>query len=227
MPTYTAIDPTRLKSMAKAVHLATRQAEGGTYGTVQDAVRFSNEYDDAIIGADAAVYAAIMDNKEHRYRMLFVQEEIISTSGDTIAGEFVGGVRIIVSGISYSGIEVPPDVITQLALQKPSYGDGTTNLDKGYYALRGQKIYFIGNSAAVEVIPQVPGSFPVTPIDYESLVFFGLMASITPREAEYVEVANHYANLWAQGLDMIRQNVSSDRVPADKPPYSLIYRTGV
>lgn len=222
MPTYTTIDPTIIKNIAKAVHLATRQAEGGSYGTVQDALRFSEEYDDAIKLADAFVYGAIFDNKEHRYRNLFVTEEQVN-NGESFTGEFQGGIRLVINGQSTGGSEQEVGYIQQLQIKKPSYGNEATTLDKGYWAIKGQKVYFIADACFVEVIPLEPPAFPMTPVEYGLAVFYGLMAINTPREGEFVQVAEHYGGLWKAALDAIAANVSADKLPTDKPPYSLIY----
>lgn len=220
-PTYTKIDVDRITGIAKAVHLATRQAQNDAYNasTFQDKIRYNQEYLDAAKSADAFIYAAIIGNKRHRYRSLFYEKQVVA-SGDELPNEFTGGVEVQIGGTYYGGSEQLPDVPGTLSAKKPNYGGVSTTLDQGYYGIRGNQIYFTGGAARVEFCPIVPGSFPMTPVDYELAVLYGVLAITSPSEGAFIEMANHYGTLWGKALDAIKEE---GQLPDDSPPYSLIY----
>lgn len=201
---YTTIDTARIKRQALSILNACRTA----YGTPSDEEwRPSAQIDDAIQTADGMVYDAVKNNPNHLLRRLFF-EDITVTSGQVITDTPTGKVLID----SKEGTEVTLDVVRRYRENKL----GLSSIAAcGYYAWHENKsaISFLGSSATISVIKSMQGASPLTPAELESAVLAGVMMLVSPKEGDYIEMANHYSDIWQIALRVIGSAAGSGSLP--------------
>lgn len=212
MVAYTTIDINRCQDLASSIMNA---ATGGAYGvgSVNNPLHPGGQFPDAVKICDGIIYAAILQNKQHRLRRLFVTEISIA-DGAEILDEPVGDVWITTSQGQQPGCEVEPDYVQFLKRKLPTGLSGVTiTCDQGFYCWQGQKLFFTGISCRISVIPTTPPSFPMTPLDYELGVVAGMCALLFPTDGEYTEAANHFATMWSKILELIASGKDASSFP--------------
>ncbi|MEW6732048.1 MAG: hypothetical protein AB1489_12040 [Acidobacteriota bacterium] len=196
-------------SLTEVIKLAASilNASPETYGIIDDDLHPSEELQAAALNADRQIIATILDTPGHRARKKFATKININ-DGDIITDGFEGGV--LTDG--RAGIPVTPGALSRL---KRNINNLTTT--QGYYCIDGGIFHFTGTSAQIEVIQYNPSGSLSAPDEYIMGVVTGLLAQVFPKEGEpeLVGAAGHFANLFNQALQLIRQGATS--IPAPTP----------
>lgn len=205
---YETISATRISNLASAVLFRTRKPSD--YGAADnpvpggtDPLHGTAEITDAIKVIDREVSGVIKSTRGHRLWRLFF-EQVAVTDGQEVADVPIGGVLID----TQPGKKVAPDVLTRYKRNKLSLSDVT-----GYYSWHGGIFSFIGAAALIDVVKVPSSGFPLTPIDCEGAVYFGVMASVFPKDGKFTEAQANFASLYKASIEAIKLGGDGEKMP--------------
>lgn len=205
---YETISATRISALARSVLFTTRKPAdyGGADNVVPggtDPLHSTGEITDAIKVIDREVSGAIKSTRGHRLWRLFFEQAAV-TDGQEVADVPLGGVLID----DKPGKKVPPDVLRRYKNNNLSLSTAT-----GYYSWHGGIFSFVGTAALIDVIKVPAAGFPLTPIDCEGAVYFGVMAAVFPKDGKFTEAQANFASLYKASIEAIKLGGDGEKMP--------------
>jgi hypothetical protein len=177
------------------------QAAGGTVGFS------SQKIDDCVVDVAADIIAAIASNPTHPRRR-DLETTVTVTNGQLIPAHAGPLGTVLVEGVP--GRMTAAEEITRLLANV--LGLPTT----GYFAIRGDRIFYVGITATVDLVVIPSPVDPATvPAEYAECLVTMAMAVLLPLagDTEKVQAAQHYMQI----AGAMRQAIAANQTPPIAP----------